>query len=400
MTVFAVQYLESPFTEDITPEKARSRMRAAFERLPISMVLLGGNLHPVLKEACAEETSRLGARLYLWQPLLTGGGDISPQPSWQTVGLDGLVVPGFQNLAEFTFMCANKPEVQQFILKYLEKTLQNNQYQGVFLDRIRYPSPTADPSKELACFCDACRSTAEKDGLDLEAVRRTIQKLLASEQGARILVQCLLHPRRDRQESLDLLHAFLDFRQRSIYRFVLAASKVAEEQGITIGLDCFSPSISRMVGQDLNSLNTTTKWIKIMTYTHALGPSGLPYELLGLTKWLMSRYGLSEYDAIKCLADATSLPLPNKRTMIRDSGLSPETIILECKCGRDLGIENLLLGLAMVDIPGVHQVSNKQLVADLTACQKAHVDGIVLSWDLWKIPLERLILVSNLFLPS
>ena len=78
---YAVQFLEgSAGVVDIPPDGARRKLRAAAERLPISMVLLGWGLPPALRDACAEETRRIGAQLYRWHPLLTGDGEFVPRP--------------------------------------------------------------------------------------------------------------------------------------------------------------------------------------------------------------------------------------------------------------------------------------------------------------------------------
>lgn len=67
---FAVQCVEGgPDAAAISPDVARRKFRAAAERLPISMVLLGWNLPEVLQNACSEEARHIGARLYRWHPL-------------------------------------------------------------------------------------------------------------------------------------------------------------------------------------------------------------------------------------------------------------------------------------------------------------------------------------------
>jgi hypothetical protein len=139
MPTFAIQYLQ-PGREiaRISPGEAQARLQAAFGRLPITFVLLGWNLSDVLVNACAEQCERAGVRLYRWQPLLTGDGTFTPPPEWHTVGLKGNHITGFQDITEFTFVCPNQVAVQDAVLSYLHDVLQDGQYQGVFLDRIRY----------------------------------------------------------------------------------------------------------------------------------------------------------------------------------------------------------------------------------------------------------------------
>ncbi|RPI25078.1 MAG: hypothetical protein EHM70_20535, partial [Chloroflexota bacterium] len=165
MSILAAQYLE-PGPEIISPHQARQHLRAAFNILPISILIVGWNLAEDVEAACAEEAARQGARLFRWQPLFTGDGIFSPRPEWQTIGMNGNRVAGFRGMDEFTFVCPNRPAVREAALEHLSDVLRSGTYQGVFLDRIRYSSPSQDPESDLACFCEDCRTAAAKEGLD------------------------------------------------------------------------------------------------------------------------------------------------------------------------------------------------------------------------------------------
>ena len=55
---------------------------------------------------------------------------------------------------------------------------------------------------------------------------------------------------------------------------------------LEVGLDCFSPALTRLVGQDLAALAPLADWTKLMVYGHARGPATLPYEIGALADWL------------------------------------------------------------------------------------------------------------------
>jgi len=396
--LLAVQYLEDgPGVAAITPGDARDRLRAAFERLPMSLVLLGWNLSSTLVVACRKEAERAGAQLFRWHPLLTGDGTFVPRPEWQVVGLGGSPVSGFRGMPEFTFVCPNRPAVRDAVLDHLRDVVRGGEYQGVFLDRIRYPSPAADPARLLACFCDDCRRAASDDGLDLEDARRRIGTLLTTSEGARALVRALFAPSNSETigeaagPDLAALCAVLDFRVRSVTRFVRAVADLIRAEGLGMGLDCFSPTLTHMVGQSLRALSPYGDWIKVMTYGHALGPAGLPFELLDLVGWLVGqRWSVDESEALKWLSLATGLPLPSTCAALRERGLAPEALAAEVRRGRAVGERPLLAGIELVEIEGVAHVDPQRIAADLRAFREAGADGLVLSWDLWHIPLERL----------
>jgi hypothetical protein len=218
-----------------------------------------------------------------------------------------------------------------------------------------------------------------------------IQSLVADVEGARTFVRQLFA----NAKTDNLLDALLDFRQHSVTRIVKSIVRQAKSQGLPVGLDCFSPSLTRMVGQDLTALKETCEWVKIMTYPRVFGPAGLPFEFMCLAEWLITRYGLSEAEALKLVADAGGLSLPSSCAKLRSTGLDSGSIRREIRLGRAQGVKNLLAGVPMVEMAGIHQTTEVQLRTDLSACREA--DGLVLSWDLWHIPLERLELVGNIW---
>jgi len=378
VTTFAIQYLEYPHL-DASPAAIRARLREACQRLQITLVLLGCDLPPCLEEAAAEETARQNARLFRWQPWLAGEARSSVPPDWATVGSDGNPILGYRNDPRFFFFCPNHHAAPDFLFERLDRITARGLYQGIFLDRIRFPSPAANPANELGCFCKDCFRMAALASLDLGTVRQYIEVLPAE-----ALVKSLLaHP----DDLTTPLENFLTFRAESITRIVQAATQQARSVGLAVGLDCFSPALSRMVGQDLPALDINSDWIKIMTYPRVQGPAGLPFELLGIADWLTG-HGVPEQSAMQCLAVASGLSIPTTRAELRKSGLGSGAISHEIERGRALGLTHLLAGVALIEVKAVHESTPKQVQADLKAARAA--DGLVISWDLWHTPLERL----------
>lgn len=397
--MLAVQYLEhSPNVSLISDSQARACLRAAFDRLQIDCIILGWDLPEALIQACAQETRQASAQLYSWYPLLSGSSLFDPRPEWQVVGLNGERVPGFKGLPEFTFLCPNRPDAAEAMLEQLACSLRDSRYKGVFLDRIRYPSPAVDPFRFLACFCTGCQAAADNEGLDLVDAQRRLQAWLSIPEHFHSFVTLLLDPSTNvpSDEDLKILAEFLDFRSRSISRFVRSAFNVVRNEGLTVGLDCFSPSLAYMVGQDLAALDDTSDWVKIMTYGHTHGPAGLPFELRGLIKWMVEKGSMSEVVALDCLALAAHIPLPPTLDLMAAKGLSPEALASEVVRARDSGVSTLLAGIELVELEGVTRLDDAQIAADLRAFQRAGVDGLVLSWDLHNIPHKHLDMVGEI----
>ena len=381
MPTLAVQYLEYA-PPNATPAKVRERLRQAFEFLPISIVILGWDLPARLEEVVAEETARNNAALYRWHPLIASDAGFALPTEWQTINLRGEPVPGFKGLSEFTFICPNRTDVQEWIAERIEVAAQRGIYQGLFFDRMRFPSPAEDPERHLACFCKYCQRIASDSGWDLEAVRLQIASLLSNADRAKTFTQSLFKPIDN-----SLLESFFTFRFNSITGIIQYAAKLARSHGLSIGLDCFSPTLTRMVGQDLSALNQSCDWIKLMTYPRVFGPAGLPFELHALSNWLRTEYNLDETEAVKVVSEASGLSFSQ-------DGLASEAITHEIQRGRSAGITNLFAGIALVEVEGIHAPTLEQIRSDLAACNGG--DGLAISWDLWHIRPESLKLVREL----
>ncbi len=391
--IITIQYLEdAPELDQLDESVVVEKLHRAGSILPITHLLIGWRLPPRLLAACRREAKRSGMRFIRWHPLLTGDGSFQPRLPWQVTNLRGEPVRGFRNMPEFTFVCPNHPAVQDGIQQRLASLLDEGVYQGFFLDRIRFPSPAAGPLENLGCFCPYCRHKAAAFDLDLAQLQHSLLHLTAQPGGRKLLVEALLSNQSApaagplQQE----LRRFLDFRMHSVTAFVAALSGQLRQAGMEVGLDCFSPGLAQMVGQDLRTLGDSADWIKVMSYAHTLGPAGLPFELLGLYDELTLGAGLSEAEALDCLSRAVSLPLPATRQGLAGQGLSPQALENEVRRGVAASPAPLLAGFELVEIEGVAQLNPAQISTDLAAIRRANPAGLAISWDLRHIPLERL----------
>ncbi|MEA3334433.1 MAG: class I SAM-dependent methyltransferase [Chloroflexota bacterium] len=398
MPFIATQFLEyEPDISSLPEASVRRILRQALNCLPIDILIIGWDLPDSLINACAEESARTGTRLYLWHPLLTGSANFPIKKEWRTIGLAGEPVPGYRNLPEFTFLCPNRTDTADAMLENLGRALARGPFDGLFLDRIRFPSPAEDPGRYLACFCQGCQRTAAVEGLHLGEVRSATRSLLSSKEGRRRLLRLLLDctPSDSQDERATAVQRFMLFRSRVISRFIESAASQARQAGFSIGLDCFSPCLAPMVGQDLSVLGRSNGWVKLMTYGHAMGPAGIPFELINLANCLVDNGDTSEQEALAWLAEETALDLPATIETFRDRGLPPQSLAKEIRRAHRLGVRTAYAGIELLDAPGIADLNNQQIQTDLDAFLDAGADGLVLSWDLLKIPEERLKLVAD-----
>jgi hypothetical protein len=225
-------------------------------------------------------------------------------------------------------------------------------------------------------------------GIDAEEVSREIANAQKGE-----LVSALFG------KNIQPLSPFLDFRQETITQFIQEVIKIIRLFGLEVGLDCFTPSLTRMVGQDLNALTPLANWTKIMIYGHAYGPATLPFEFKELVKWFMVQGELTEQNALLTLSEITNLPLLGSLDANQKYDFSAEFLAAEINLGRkEAGSNQLLAGIELVEIPGASELNDKQIKTDLRAIQASSADGLSISWDLLHIPLKRLKLVQSVWL--
>lgn len=395
-----IQYLEdSPELDYLDKKLVIDRLRAASERLQFSHLLIGWHVPLPLLEACRMEAERLGMRFMCWQPLLTPDRMFQPDPQWRVVGMAGQKVAGYRGLPEFSFICPNRPAVQDAVIKHIDDLVHQGLYQGFFLDRLRFPSPSADPIHDLTCFCEHCRLKAAEYDLDLEGIRLEILRSAQQESGRTAVVKTLLSgkPEPEQAEFGSGFSQLLAFRKHSIRDFLANISHILREVHLEIGLDCYSPSLTHMVGQDLQAMNELVDWIKLMTYAHTLGPAGIPFELSGFIRYLTSTTHLSERQVLELMGQSTGLPLPTSLEILEKDGLSGLALEKEVRLGVEACSVPALAGLELVELEGVTLQNPDRIQAGLDGIKRAKPAGIAISWDLLHIPLDSLELVRRVY---
>ena len=383
------QFLEGGAASvDIRPDRAVACLRRAGDVLPLTDICLGWNLPQPLIEAVAREAGARGYTLWLWQPLLSGDGRHVPAED-ATLGRHGSPLPWPRGMAEFGFDCPNRGHGLDRALGRLDVAIDRGAWDGVFLDKIRWPSPTRDPADDLACFCEDCRSMSAEAGVDLEAVARHVEHAAATPAG-RVELLAELLGRTDGP-----MASFMTWRCGRITHAVReAAARVTSRttpggESLRLSLDVFAPSLARAVGQDIASLAPLADFTKAMLYIGTDGPAGLPYELSGLVRWL-ARGDVPE--PVTRLAEVLGYPLLEAGQAL--GPLSTAAFVAELAELRRLAGEGAAAGIDAIELPGIARLDDEAL-AEVVQHAGASGTTLVLAWDLWSMPLARLAIVAR-----
>ncbi len=181
---------------------------------------------------------------------------------------------------EFEFLCPNKVRQEEAFLSRFEEILGLADFDGVFLDRIRFPSPANGIGEMLTCFCDTCKEMSSATGSAFEEAVHGFVKKLGSKIGMDEVLETL-------KEFYRITGEFLEFRKSSVLQLLASYADRARNLGLEVGVDLFSPSLRNIVSQDYERISRHVDWMKPMVYCKTMGPAGLPMELLSLAKILV-----------------------------------------------------------------------------------------------------------------
>lgn len=380
-------------------ERVTEVVERARSIIHLDILIVGASENPEIFRAMSNQAHRPATEVFLWYNLLSdieGVQESDLVVNWrgeQSRGWGGWAEKGAEVKETFRFVCPNNPAAKDKTLRRLRELLARYDFDGVFLDKMRFPSPANGLNEVLSCFCDHCRRAAVAIGLDLDSVARSLQEpfivsqatpATSGDAGEKSWVGELI-------AGNPILSAFLRFRCASITRLIAEAHAVASDLGRKVSLDLFSPGLAAVVGQDYRALSRYSVWAKPMTYRVAMGPAGLRLEIPALAEGVAAMFGLSE----PRIAEWASAHVPNF-----DSHTLPLTreFAVPLPIMRSEIVEAVRLmspvpvhfGLELVSHPGVIEITPDLVREMVRAGREAQAAGTIISWDLMHAPLKGL----------
>jgi len=391
---------------DIDDNLKKKLMRAK-EILDLDALIVWSDINKkdldLVREICVE----FKIKTYLWYPILADTPGIKIEQEQAVEAFDGL--HGYGKLScwdkmgkgeeEFLFLCPNDEEnIDKIFNRYENKTRESG-FDGVFLDRIRFPSPSNGFEALFSCFCKSCINKFNSDyGEDLERYRNQVKSLfkIFKTIDSNYLKSC-----HSFSEIIirDDLKKFFDFRKQSIYRMVKKFADKAKQINKVVGIDLFAPSFAPLVSQDYQLLAKACDWIKPMIYCHTSSPAGLPLELYSFLKAILEiNPALDENELICDASPLAGVALPEHLNKLLKNGISEHIICSEMQRIKELDLAesvNIYVGLEAVQVPGLCNITEKILKKYLESVIEADIKGMILSWDLLKIPDKNLKIVGD-----
>jgi hypothetical protein len=382
---------------DLTPARVREAIVRINSVLPVNVLCFGWREIPDLYHALTSE-SRVTDECYVWYPLLSDYPGL--EASDLVVNYKGNPAGGWADFPEgdevhesFMFGCPNNPQVREKTLSHLEYLLTTYAFDGVFLDKLRFPSPANSFDDMLSCFCPHCRAKAQEQGLDLDAVRDGLHdpRLLREGSPPAGWAGSGLPWLDGLLADLPLLQQLFNFRAESITDLVRAAHEIADRLDRKMALDTFSPSIAPLVAQDYQSLGAYAAWVKPMSYRFTKAPASLRLEVPALASGVANLLSLDLGEVIRWAVE--SVPgVDGIDFEYYEAAGAPQALFAS---ETTLAVESLApvpvyLGIETVYWPGLTEPTADDVFEMMRTGRKAGVRGVCLSWDILHSPLDNI----------
>lgn len=250
--------------------------------VPVQAVIVGWSEDPALYRELGEALHRRGAELWLWFPVFSEH-TLREGLRRQTGLLTGAPLGArvFDGDETFDFCCPSQAGLAQRLLEKYDCDFAGCAFDGMFLDRIRYPSLTVGAEALFGCACGECRDWLAENGLP-----RQVQDDLAQRIAARMSDEDCIDPLGLLQycagqyifadPALETLLRLKCQRIESVVRVLCGGFR---SRGMKVAMDLFAPFLAPLVGQDYRRLGAMADFIKPMLYRHTYTPAGLSFEL-------------------------------------------------------------------------------------------------------------------------
>jgi hypothetical protein len=366
-------------SEAVSFETVKQKLEHVLQRLPVQKVIMGWS--PDNSNSLYEKTAALFAKhnteFYLWFPVFSETGlfkDLSP-----LVSLQGRKIESGTGSKEedFSFCCPNQPENIEKILAIFEEKFAALPFDGVFLDKIRYPSfaqghrPGQGFENVLSCFCPHCLEKYSQERLSVNSLKKALSRPASAPLGIKAYYGKGLYA----FEEPTISH-FFELKALFIFQSLSKICQYFRERNYRIGLDVFAPFLSAFVGQDLIRLSSLCDFMKPMMYRITHAPAGIPFETEALLKETVGADSIKRGNFSRIIGiDSQESPC-NLSFSVRQI----KELASHASCGIYAGIE----------------INKKENIAEvypeyIEDTIKAYMgSGLALSWNLLDAPEENL----------
>ncbi len=261
-------------------EDLETELKRVVHRPGINRLMFWNTRDDEYTEAVLRICRESSTECWLWFPVLADSlvSSENARPSVNHRGGSGLCSPGAMTLEgdgeeEFSFLCPSDRAFEEQTEAHLAELLDRYDFDGVFLDRIRFPSFANGLPLLYSCVCPEC---CRRMNIDREQITREFESLKGD---AFLSLFCGIGDAAEVRKNYRHIQKFIEERMKLITDKVERLNRIIRSRDRAMALDLFTPGLARAVGQDYSALSRLADWVKTMTYAMAWGPAGIPLEL-------------------------------------------------------------------------------------------------------------------------
>lgn len=366
----AVQIFTGGYGENkIKYETIEKKLIKMFRMMPVKKVILGWSVNQELYKRLNDFLHRNGVESYLWLPVFSENGLLRPTDF--LVDDLGQKVTSFRAKEgeNFEFYCPNDSYNVRSFLEIYETYYDNLDFDGVFLDKIRYSTFSNGLSGVFNCFCSHCMEKYKAAGIDVDVLKEEMRKARAHEAGydkTPLKITGYQNGKYTFEEKI--WERFFQMKADSVSAAMQEITDFFRKKDRKIGLDLLSPFVAYFAGQDFERLGGMVDYIKPMMYRITNASAGLPFEYANFMKETIGEKEEKEFSM--------------------DFVESELAVAKKAPCAVYSGID-------VNRIKGVVNADPKYITQTLDNMDQQGLQGLILSWDMLCAPDRNLKAIGN-----
>lgn len=253
-------------------QQIKEKIGKIIEHHNIKAVILGWYLDKSFNNTILDYFHQKNISCYFWLPVLSEVDQIKSSvllTDYQ--GRQGNSVSVIKD-ESFTFMCPSHSTSYDNICKIYEKYLSSLKIDGIFLDKIRFPSFANGYGEGFGCFCSSCQNIYQEHSIDISYIKSCIDNHDS----------ILLKGHYDKFGHYILtdkkINLFYQVRANIITDFVGRLCDYFHQKHLIVGLDIYAPFFAYHCGQNIHLLSKKADFLKPMFYRFTQAPAGMQYE--------------------------------------------------------------------------------------------------------------------------
>lgn len=250
----------------------KNKITSIIERKHIQAVIFGWHLDQSLNQSILDFFHSKNIACYFWLPVLSEIDLIKKSKAITNyTGKQGQSVQVIED-ESFSFLCPSDLKNYDNVCDLYQEYISKLNFDGVFLDKIRFPSFANGYEEGFGCFCESCEEIYRKHGIDLN----NLKDLFVNHDDS------LLDGHYDEyghyifnNHNVDL---FYKTRSHMMNEFVGNLCDYFHSHDLKVGLDIYAPFFAYHCGQDIYELSKKADFLKPMFYRFTTAPAGMLYE--------------------------------------------------------------------------------------------------------------------------